>query len=65
LQGFDNKYSRFYRNVVIYAFAIGCGEEDTTAGSFTTSAEQPLETTYSEMTGLVLIKINFSFCQGQ
>jgi len=65
LQCFDNKYSRFHTNVIIYAFVIGSGEEDTTASSFTTSGEQPLETTTSEMTGLLLIKISFSFCQRQ
>jgi len=65
LQGFGNKYSRLYRNVIIYAFDTGNGEEDTTASSFTTCGEQPFETTYSEMTGLLLIKISFSFCQGQ
>jgi len=65
LQCFDNKYSRFHRNVIIYAFVIGSGEEDTTASSFTTSGEQPLETTTSEITGLLLIKISFSFCQRQ
>ena len=53
LQCFDNKLSRFCRNVIIYAFATGSGEEDTTASSFTTSGEQPLETTTSEMTGLL------------
>jgi len=65
LQGFDNECSRFYRNVIIYAFVTGSGEEDTTASSFTTSGEQPLETATSEMTGLLLIKISVSFCQGQ
>jgi len=65
LQGFDNKYSRFYRKVIIYAFATGSGGKDTIASSSTTSGEQPLETTTSEMTGLLLIKISFSFCQGQ
>jgi len=63
LQCFDNEHSRFYTNVIIFAFAAGSGEEDTTASSFTTSAEEPLETTYSEMTGLLLEKISFSFCQ--
>jgi len=47
------------------AIYSGSGEADTTASSFTTSGEEPLETTTSEMTGLLLIKINFSFCQGQ
>ena len=65
MQGFDNECSRFYRNVIIYAFVTGSGEEDTTASSFTTSGEQPLETATSEMTGLLLIKISVSFCQGQ
>jgi len=65
LQGFDNEYSRFYRNVNIYAFATGSGEKDTTASSFTTSGEQPLENITPEMTGLFLKKICFSFCQGQ
>jgi len=64
LQCFDNKHSRFYRNVIIYAFVIGSAEEDTTASSFTTSGVQPLETTTIDVTGLLLIKIGFSFCQG-
>jgi len=50
---------------VFVPFCSGSGKADTTASSFTTSGEEPLETTTSEMTGLLLIKINFSFCQGQ
>ena len=65
LQYIDNTISWFCRNIINYAFVTGSGEADTTGSSFTTSAEQPLETTTSDMTGLLLIKINFSSCQGQ
>jgi len=47
------------------AFYSGSGEADTSASSFTTSGEEPLETTTSEMTGLLLKKISFSFRHGQ
>ena len=47
------------------AFYSGSGEADTTASSFTTSGEEPLETATSEMTGLLLKKISFSFRHGQ
>jgi len=43
------------------AFYSGSGEADTTASSFTTSGEEPLETTTSELTGLLLKKISSSF----
>ena len=46
-------------------FYSGSREADTTASSFTTSGEEPLETTTSEMTGLLLKKISFSFRHGQ
>ena len=46
------------------AFYSGSGEADTTASSFTTSGEEPLETTTSEMTGLLLKKSVFRFVMG-
>jgi len=47
------------------AFNSGSGEEDTTASSFTTSGEEPLETTTLEMTGLLSKKSVFPFVKGQ